>query len=306
MIKKQKSIIIILLILIIEILILLNPSTLITYSKDALKLFVNKLFISLFPFFVLNKILIDYNLPYYISKLRKSNKNLPIIILSMLSGMPSNAEYIKDYLEKNIISINEAEKLLIVTFFPSPVFVITVIGYIEFNNIFIGVLLLLIIYLSNFILYLFIKNKYDSKYSINNLLFKNNKNFITSLKDAITSSFQSLMIILGNIIIFSILIGSLNEYLNLNIYFESIITSLLELSNGIKKISDLITNFDIKFFLCVFALIFSGMSIHFQISSILSKYNINFLKIFLYRLISSIIISSLTYLVLYCIHILNH
>lgn len=303
MIKKRKNIIIILLIMILEIFILLNPNILITYSKDALKLFINKLFISLFPFFVLNKILIDYNLQYYISKSKKNNTSLSIIILSMLSGMPSNAEYIKDYLDNNIISLKEAEKLLIITFFPSPVFVITVIGYLEFNNTFIGVILLSIVYLTNFVLYLLIKNKYKDNCSNNNLLIKKNKNFILSLKESIHSSFESLMIILGNIIIFSILVGLLNNYLNLNIYLESIITSLLELSNGIKKISDLITNFNIKFCLCLFALIFSGFSIHFQISSILSKYNINFLKIFLYRLEIAIIISSFFYVIL---HYLNY
>ena len=134
MIKKRKNLIIILLIIILEIFILLNPNTLIAYTKEALKLFINKLFITLFPFFVLNKMLINCNLPYYISKSKKNNISLSIIILSMLSGMPSNAEYIKDYLDNNIISLKTAEKLLTVTFFPSPVFVITVIGYLEFNN----------------------------------------------------------------------------------------------------------------------------------------------------------------------------
>ena len=127
---------------------------------------------------------------------------------------------------------------------------------------------------------------------------KKNKNFMSSLKESIHSSFESLMIILGNIIMFSILVGLLNKYLNLNIYLETIFTSLLELSNGIKKISELITNFNNKFCLCLFALIFSGFSIHFQISSILSKYNINFLKIFLYRLIASIIVSFSSYMIL--------
>ncbi len=297
MIKIRKNLITILLILILEIFILLNPDILIRYSKDGLNLFINKLFISLFPFFVLNKILIDYNLPYYISKLKTNSTTLSIIILSMLSGMPSNAEYIKDYLENEIISLEEAEKLLIVTYFPSPVFVITVVGYLGFNSVFTGFILLFIIYLTNLILWALIKNNKRLKSNI--LYIKNNVNFIVSFKKAISSSLNSLMIILGNIIIFSILIGILNKFLNTNIYFESILTSLLELSNGIKKISVIGTNFNIKFSLCLFALIFSGLSIHSQVSSILSNYNINFLKIFLYRLVTSIFISCFSYIVLY-------
>ncbi len=295
MIKKRKNLIIIFLIILLEIFILFNPNILITYSKDAINLFINKLFISLFPFFVLNKILINYNFPYYISKLKNSNIYLSIIILSMLSGMPSNAEYIKDYLDKKIITLKEAEKLLIITFFPSPVFVITVIGYLGFNSIYIGMALLLIIYLTNFLIFIIIKDK--NKYTIN-LNIKNNKSFMKVLKESISSSFDSLMIILGNIVIFSILAGIIINYLNTNLYIEIVLTSLLELSNGIKKISELITNFNIKFSLCVFSLIFSGISIHFQISSILSKYNINFFKVFLYRLVISIIISITSYIIL--------
>lgn len=301
MIKKKKNLIIILIIFVLEIFILLNPNVLITYSKDALSLFTNKLFISLFPFFILNKILIDYNLPYYISKLKSNSITSSIVILSLLSGMPSNAEYIKDYLDSKIISLEEAKKLLIVTYFPSPVFVITVVGYLGFNSIFIGSILLLIVYLSNFLLWIFIRNK--KKLKNNNSYIKTNVNFMISFKKAIISSLNSLMIILGNIIIFSILIGLLNKYFSLNIYLESLLTSLLELSNGIKKISAINTNFNIKFSLCLFALIFSGFSIHSQVSSILSKYNINFFKIILYRLIAAVFISCFSYMIL-CF--LNH
>lgn len=306
MIKKRKNIIVILIILIFELFILLNPKILVLYSKEALILFINKIFISLFPFFVLNKILIDFNLPYYISKIKKSNPIFSIIILSMLSGMPSNAEYIKDYLENNIISPKEAEKILLITFFPSPVFVITVVGYLGFNSIIVGIVLLIIIYFTNFILFLIIKNKYKTKLINVDVRIKKSNKFMSSLKKAIQSSLESLMIILGNIIMFSILIGLLNKYLNLNIYFESIITSVLELSNGVKKISELITNFDIKFSLCIFALTFSGLSIHFQISSILSKFNIDFFKILVYRLLISIFITFFSYTVLYFVHLLNH
>lgn len=307
MIKKRKNLILVIFIILIEILILFNPKTLVSSSKDAINLFVNKLFISLFPFFVLNKILINYNLPYYISKLKLNiiskllninNSYISIIILSLLTGMPSNAEYIKDYLDKGIISLSEAKKLLIITFFPSPVFVITVIGYLGFNSIFIGVILLLLIYLFNFLLGLIIRNKYNNSFINNNKLkIINNKKFMLILKESIFSSLSSLMIILGNIIIFSIILGLLNNYLNLSPVSNSIISSLLELTNGIKKISDLSTNFNIKFSFCVFALTFSSLSIHFQVSSILSDYNINFSKILLYRLLSSIIFSLTLYMI---------
>ena len=309
MIKKKKIFIIIILVL-FELLILLNPKVLINSTKDALNLFINKLFISLFPFFVLNKILISYNIQDYLSKLKLNifnkllninNNDLTIIILSMITGMPSNAEYIKDALSNNIMNTKTAERILMISFFPSPVFVIIVVGYLCFGSIKIGVVILIIIYLSNLLLGIITRNKYElsnNAYKFNNSI--NNK-FMNILKKSITSSIDSLMIILGNIIIFSIILGIINYYLNLNIINISILSSLLELTNAIKKVS-IITNFNIKFSVTIFALMFSGLSVIFQASSILSEYNINFKKITIYKLIISIIFSLLSLAFLYLLN----
>ena len=179
MIKKRKNIVLIVILFTIELIILINPSILINSTKDALNLFINKLFISLFPFFVLNKILINYNLQGYLSKLNINN-SLTIIILSLLTGMPSNAEYIKDALDNNIINIKESERILLISFFPSPVFVITVVGYLYFKSIKIGIILLSLVYLSNIIIGLIFKNKKKS----NNMIINKTSNirFMTILK----------------------------------------------------------------------------------------------------------------------------
>lgn len=303
MLKSKKNIIIILFFIIIEIIILVNPSLLIYSVKEGMDLFINKLFISMFPFFVLNEILLEYNLAYYISSLKNnliskifsiSNHSTSIIILSLLSGHPSNAKYIKDFLDKKLISEKEATKLLIITFFPSPVFVITIVGYLMFNSLLIGFIILLIIYFYNFLLAIFIKNKIKiCKYNVS-LKIKYNNNFSTILKKSIINSFNTLLIILGNIIIFILLLNIINEYINLNPIIDSIFTSFIELTNGIKKISNLDTNFSLKFSLIIFSFLFSGASIHSQVSSILSDYFINYKLVFLYRFISSIIFTLIT------------
>ena len=306
---KKKNLILIIVLIIFELIMLFNSKVVISSTKDAINLFINKLFISLFPFFVLNKILISYNLQGYLSKLKLnilnkllniSNSDITIIILSMLSGMPSNAEYIKDALSNNIMTIKEAERILLISFFPSPVFVITLIGYLNFNSIKIGIILLLITYLSNFLLGIITRNKYTKNDKL--LLNKTSNNkFMNALKKSISSSIDSLLIILGNIIIFSIILGIINNYLDLNIIQNGILSSLLELTNAIKKVS-FITNFNIKFSLSLFALNFSGFCILSQASSILSEYNINFKKIILYKLISASIISLIS---LTCLNLLN-
>ncbi len=304
---KKKNILILIFILFIEIIILFNPNILLVSVSEALNLFINKLFISLFPFFVLNEILLEYNLSYYISSLKYNflskifniNKSsISIIILSLLTGHPSNAKYIKDYLDKGLISESEATKLLIITFFPSPVFVITVVGYLLFNNIEIGIFLLLAVYFINFLLGIIIKNKFDIIKNENILLPINNKNFSVILKNALINSFSTLFLILGNIIIFLLLLNLFNEYFNFTPIINTIFSILIEITNGIKKASILNTNLALKISLTLFALMFSGLSIHSQVSSILSDYKIDYKSVFTYRIIISIISFIFSYFLL--------
>ncbi len=312
MTKEKNNIFFILTIVILEILLLINPSILITSVKESIELFMNKLFVTLFPFFVLNSILLEYNFQYYISIIGKnilakilkiSNISLSIIILSLLTGHPSNAKYIKDFLDKKIISVEEATKLLIITYLPNPFFVITIIGYILFNDIFIGIIMLLTIYLINFILGLFIRNKIIVNELNKKIEIKNNQNLTIILKDSFINSFKTLMIILGNIIIFTIIINLFNNYIHINPIIDSILSSIFELTTGINKISSLSTDFSIKFTLCVSALTFCGLSIHSQIMSILSDYNINFKLIFKYRLIATVISTTFLILILKCMEL---
>ena len=90
---------------------------------------------------------------YFLNKIFKF-KYSHLILLSLFSGLPSNAKYINNLLENNDIDINDASIMLSVTFFPNPMFVIGSIGSLMLNSIKLGTIILLTIYLSNFIIYL--------------------------------------------------------------------------------------------------------------------------------------------------------
>ncbi len=305
MTRRIKLILIFTLLLLICLLTLINPYLIIESVELSADLFFNKIFLSMFPFFILSDILISYNFPYYIGKVignffkkifKISKESSIVVILSMLSGHPGNAKYIKVLLDNQIIDENEASKLIAFTYFPNPMFVIGTVGFLFLNNTKLGFYILLIIYLTNFIIGFLIRNKFNIKN--NNYFHRNNEilNFGNIIKKSIVNSFDTLILILGNITIFTILGNLIFEYINFNEILQSMITSLIEITGGLKNISELIISLNFKMALIVFTLIFSGFCIHSQIFSILSNYKINYKFIIKIRLISAIIASIITYL----------
>ena len=113
------------------------------------------------------------------------------------------------------------------------------------------------------------------------------------LKESILKSFNTCFIILGNIIIFTIIINILNSYININPVISSVFNGLLEMTSGIKSISMLNISLKYKIILTSFILNFSGLSIIFQSRSILSDYKINIKKILIVKLVFSILVALL-------------
>lgn len=279
-------------------LLLFNIDIVLFSVKDSSILFFNKIFISVFPFIILSDILIYYNYPLFIknsfigkiiSKIFNIDYNsTTIFILSLLTSHPNNAIYIKNMLDNKIIDIKTANNLLCFTYFPSISFVVGTIGISIFNNIKIGIYLYLNCLLNNIIIGLYLRKK-QIKLNINNDIINNNNNFFDTLKNSIIKAINNLYLILGNLIIFTIILNILNNYFNLNPIIESILSGLFELTNGIINTSKLNINSYFKISIISFILNFSGLCVLFQSFSILSKYNINIKKILIIKLIFSFI-----------------
>ena len=176
-----------------------NINIVVMSTNESLNIFIKNIFPTLFPFFILSDILYNYNYFYYLQKifiLKYSN----LIIFSLVSGLPSNAKYIKNLLDNKVISVDEASNILSCTFFPNPMFVIGGIGTILLNKTIVGIRILLIIYVSNFILYIF---KYKSFSNININIFTSKKNFFLLIKESIIKNIETLFIIMGTITIFN-------------------------------------------------------------------------------------------------------
>lgn len=129
-------------------------------AKNAIYLCLDIVIPSLFPFFVLSKIIIPYislfPCPKFLKRLIERVFYLPyytifIILLGFMSGYPSGAKMTRDMLDQKLLNSRQASKLLPMANNCSPLFVIGTIGAGLFKSIKLGVFLLLIHWISGLI-----------------------------------------------------------------------------------------------------------------------------------------------------------
>ena len=152
--------------IIISILILLNSKLVLNTVVYSINIFKKSIFPSLLPFFIISDLLINYGFVEYTSKIFKPfmnkifkiNSNTSfILVMSMISGFPSSAKYTKELYLKGIINELEASKILLFTHFSNPLFILGAISITYLNNKKIGLLILIIHYITNFIIGFFLR-----------------------------------------------------------------------------------------------------------------------------------------------------
>ena len=269
-----------------------NLSNIIVFS---INVFVKNVFPSLFPMFVISSVLIELNIPYYLSKvfqkimsyLFKCNSyGSFIFFMSMLTGAPSNAKYINDLIDKNLISEQDGNKILMFTCFSNPLFIINTIGNMFFKNFTIGVYLFIAHFLGNILTGVTFRSY--NKNNDTSILKKPNNSFdiFNTLSISIKESLEILINIFGIITLFFIIINTILS--TPNNFFKITLSGVLEMTSGLKYLSISNIPLVIKLYLSMFFISFGGFSIHFQIFNILKKRKIKYLPFFISRLISSI------------------
>lgn len=261
---------------------------------------------TLFPFLIITDLLSNYGFINFVSKIfgkimklfKLNEKTSYVFFMSMLSGFPGNSKLIKELLDNQEINNYDANKLLTFTHFSNPLFIIGTIGITLLNNKKIGLLILIIHYLTNFIIGIIFRNIYQS---IEEKVIKKERislPFMTCLINSINNAINIIFIIYGIIIFTSLLTNIITINFNLNPLYKSILTGLLEITQGLKLISELNISIIYKATFMTFLISFGGFSIHLQIMSILSKYKINYYLYFLARIMHASISSLLIYFIL--------
>ncbi|MGN1296781.1 MAG: hypothetical protein ACI4UZ_03445, partial [Candidatus Aphodocola sp.] len=288
---NKKNIIIIYIFIILELLILFNSNIIIKSVNSSSLMFIKKIFPSLFPTMVIGNILIKSNVYLIIPKKIKaflfkkfnfSNSTMELFIISLITGSPSSAMYINNYLNSGLINKKEAEALLCSTHFINPLFIVAGVGVGVFNNVKIGFVLFIMLFISTLIkIYLNKNNFKNSKKKIINI---KNTNLITNITSSIKESINALLLIFGIVVIFNILVSLVSHILDLSELASCVINGLLEMTGGIIKLSNLNVNIYIKIFLAYYFLNFGGLCIQMQSMSMIDNKKIRYLKYLIFRL----------------------
>ena len=218
-------------------------------------------------------------------------------IMGIISGYPVGAKIAANFREKNICSKEECERLLSFTNNSGPLFIIGTVGITMFGNSTIGFLLLITHILASItvgIIFRFWKHNSKNKYDNTNYNLNSNKDIKLSelggiIGNSISSSINTILLIGGFVVLFSVIISILqtshllnvfssftNPLLNiLNIPYDfsaGIISGFFELTNGLNIVCNIPQKkLSINIIIASFLLGLGGLSVLLQVWSTISK-----------------------------------
>lgn len=251
-------------------------------SFQGILLFACTILPSLFPYFFITTIISKLNLTNKLSQKlspfsRKifsvSGQVFFVFLIGLLSGYPIGAKMIADLKTNNLIDDKQAVRGSYLCATPSPMFLISTIGGVTFNNTLFGVFLYLSSTLSVvFLSFIFSFIKRDKVILDLPVSLQKNDNLFYN---AIVNSVLSILAVGGIIVVFYILTDILAYYNILSpitlfitkIFNDSTIANgltfgLFECTKGLKLLAGDITLFTLP--TCAFISTFSGLSIIMQ------------------------------------------
>lgn len=290
--------------------------------KESTSLFISSIIPSLFPFILFTEIILSSDIIESISKVfggvlnkifRISKNSTPAVIIGFLCGYPMGAKTVMSLYESGKISRNDASKLLCFTNNCNPVFILSTIGISIFNNLRIGVILLLSHYISSILIAFFVTHTsiiHESKHlgkpflkkdETNALNSYSKKTFFEILKSSILKSFITLGTIFGFIILFNLGFSILNELmakLNIDKNVIAFLSGIFEVTKGCNNIYRLNIPLLNKIIIISFLLGFSGFCILFQVYSVIQNNAFKFKLLFISKFLQGTISTITTYLLL--------
>lgn len=249
--------------------------------KQAMLLFQNNIFPSLFPFMIISPFLINYGFLPMVKKIigplmpklfNLSENTSYVFIMSLLSGFPGSAIYAKELYSKGVISKEEASQLLLFCHFSNPIFILAMIPTKP-------LLVLIVHYTLNIIIGIILRKKLiiHKKYINNNV---DSSNFFQIFTCAIKNSMENALFILGTITFFFMISAIFNT---------PIANICLELSQGLNYINSITISNKLKASLSGALLSFGGLSIHLQTYGIVADMDFKYLNYLKARLLHALL-----------------
>lgn len=325
--SKLKTIILATSVTIMALSLISFPQESVNASIRGLDMWWKIVFPSLLPFFIVSEMLIGFGVVKFVGvllePLMRPLFRVPgvggfVWAMGMASGYPAGAKLTARLRQENQLSKVEAERLVSFTNCSNPLFIFGAVSVGFFYNAKLGIILALAHYLGNFtvgIIMRFHGKKHhqpqnnNSKFSIKVALrelhrtrIKDNRPIGKLLGDAVMSSIQTLLMIGGFIILFSVLnqllfrlgiiqlladaIGVILSLFQLSEAFSiPLVSGIFEITLGNQLTSQVQDSVLMhQAIIASMILAFSGFSVQAQVASILSETDISFKPFFIARI----------------------
>lgn len=312
-------------------------------SIRGLSMWFDVVFPSLLPFFIMSEFLIRFGVVSFIGALfepvmrplfRVPGAGGFVWAMGLASGFPAGAKLTARLRQEKKITAVEGERLVSFTNASNPLFIFGAISVGFFHNPALGIVLAASHYVGNIIVGLAMRfhgndhshenrrRSYDNKLSIRYALqlmheerLNDKRPFGKMMGDAVHSAIQTLLMIGGFIILFSVL-NEILQIINISLVigiFISIILGILQIPNEL-SLAVIQGMFEITLgsqlvsksteatllqqaILVSFILAFNGFSVQAQVASILSETDIRFRPFFLARCFHGFVSAILTYFI---------
>lgn len=295
--------------------LLLLPSDVVAASKRGLDIWWTIVFPTLLPFLIINELLRSYGVvdalghildPIMRPLFKVSGSGGYALAIGMTSGMPVGAKITTQLRIDNLVTRTEAERLVAFTNFANPLFIFGAVAIGFYGIPQIGVPLAIAHYSSGILtgfLMRFYKNNertHRSKashsllkrayYTMHKKRISETRPFGKIFSDAVQVSIQTLLMIGGFIIIFSVLNSVLSKLLTFDLSSTSaFIAGIIEMSLGSQLLGSSNVQLLPILLLQSFVLGFGGLSIHSQILAIISESDIRYFPFFIAKLLHGFI-----------------
>lgn len=278
---------------------LIFPNETIFASRSAVALCLDIIIPTLLPFFICSALLIYSGLCRTLSRIfapimkplfNVSGCGAAALCLGTLSGYPQGAITACELYTAGYLSKTEAERLLAFCNSSGPLFVLGAVGIATYSSREIG----LILYLSHlaaaftvgFIFRFYKKGSHTAPtYSLNQTQLP----FSQIFSRAVTESMSTILIISGAVILFGVLSGLISHFLPENCTFSALIYGALELSGGVRAVSETALPTISKLVISAFFVGFAGLCVHLQVAAIVSKTNLSLLPYLFGKLLHGIL-----------------
>ena len=278
--------------------------------SNTIKIFLESVLPSLFPFIIFTNIIINSELITNITSIFKKNSYLiSVIIIGFLCGYPMAAKIAYKYYQEGFLSKKQVDFLMSFTNNCNPIFILSTIGVCVFKNINIGIILCISHYLSSILIGIIYfthniihKNIEKSNSFSNNCIKKLHKSIFEIVDDSIKNSFLVIGNIFAFIAIFNMIFKIIEKILlkfNISKNIIYILSCMFEVTDGCRLLYLNSTfNFNILLSFISFALGFSGLSIIFQIYSCIYKSKIKVFHIIKFKFLQGILSFIITFIIL--------